>query len=85
MLNGKENNEVSTICFEVRIPRKKQRIIMEWFHQKLKGSHVKNQVLSEFQKLNNLLSVDIVISVKKSKQISLLKRQCQLRLKRQMV
>jgi len=57
---------------------------MDWFHQKLNGSHVNNQVLSEFQNLNNLLSVDIVISVKKSKQISLLKRQCQLKLRRQM-
>jgi len=57
---------------------------MDWFHQKLNGSHVNNQVLSEFQKPNNLLSVDIVISVKKSKQKNLLKRQCKLKFRRQM-
>ena len=84
MLNRKENKEVTTICFEVRILRKKQRIVMVRIHRKIDGSHVNNWALSKFQRLTNLLSVDIVISVKKSKQISLLKQQCQLKLRRQM-
>ena len=32
VLNCKENKEVGTICFEVRIPKKKTKIVMEFFY-----------------------------------------------------
>jgi hypothetical protein len=31
-INRKETKEVGTICFEVRIPMKKTKIFMEFFH-----------------------------------------------------
>ena len=30
VINWKKNKEVSTICFEVRVPMKKQKIFMEF-------------------------------------------------------
>ena len=38
ILNGKVSKEAGTVSFEVRIPRKKQRIIIERFHQKINRS-----------------------------------------------
>ena len=32
VINRKENKEVATICLEVRIPMKKPKIYMEFFH-----------------------------------------------------
>ena len=32
VINWKENREVGTICFEVRIPKKKTKIVMEFFY-----------------------------------------------------
>ena len=35
ILSGTDNKKAGTICFEVKIPRKIQNNVMEWFHQKL--------------------------------------------------
>ena len=32
VINWKENKEVGTICFEIRIPMKKPKIFMEFFY-----------------------------------------------------
>ena len=47
MLNWKQNKSADTICFEVKIPRKKQRIVMDWFHQTLTEVMLEIRFVSE--------------------------------------
>ena len=50
VINWKENKEAGTVCFEARIPMKKTKIFMEFFHvsfQKIRS--LKNRALV-FQK-----------------------------------
>jgi hypothetical protein len=39
ILNGKENKEATAICFEIRIPKKKNRELLRKFPSKIYGSN----------------------------------------------
>ena len=39
ILNGKENNEAAAICFEIRIPKKKNRALLRKVPSKIYGSN----------------------------------------------
>ena len=39
ILNGKENNEAAAICFEIRIPKKKNKELLQKIPSKIYGSN----------------------------------------------
>ena len=40
VINSKENKEVDTICFEIRIPMKKTKIFMEFFYVSFRNNYL---------------------------------------------